>query len=268
MGFDVCQIYFSYRNREVIKDVSLMLEPGYFYGIAGPNGCGKTTFIDLLMGHKRVTRGNISYKGREILSYSKKELAREMALVPQNFHSDFPFNAGEIVMMGRYPYIPRFSTPSVHDTDTVARIMQFTGTEKFRYRCITELSGGERQRVVFARALAQDTPVLMLDEATSNLDIRHTLNLLDMVSEDVREKKKTVIAVIQDINLAATYCDRMIFMKDGTVAAFGETGQVLTPEIIRKVFDVESTVYYDPCSGFRKVSFKRNQGQQAARLKV
>lgn len=259
MGFRVCQIYFSYKNREIIKDISLLLDPGYFYGIVGPNGCGKTTFIDLLMGHKRVARGTICYKGREILSYSKKELARETALVPQNFYSDFPFNAGEIVMMGRYPYIPRFSPPSAHDAEIVTRVMQFTGTEKFRYRSMTELSGGERQRVVFARALAQDTPVLMLDEATSNLDIRHTLNLFDRLSEDVREKKKTVIAVIQDINLAATYCDRMIFMKEGMIAAFGETAQVLRPEIIKKVFDVESTVYFDPCSDSLKVGFKRNQ---------
>ncbi len=224
----------------------------------GPNGCGKTTFIDLLMGHKRVTSGAVIYKGKNIAAYSRKLLAKEISLVPQNFYINFPFNAREIVMMGRYPYIPRFSPPSSEDIKVADEIMMKTGTKKFENRYMTELSGGERQRVVFARALAQNTPVLMLDEATSNLDISHTLNLLDIVADNVKKKGGTVIAVIQDINLAATYCDRMIFMKGGGIAAYGETDEVLTEATIKMVFNVRSKVYSEPYSNSKKVAFMRN----------
>lgn len=257
MGFHVDNMSFSYEDRDVLKDVSLEIEAGHFYGIAGPNGCGKTTFIDLLMGHKLPSSGAITYNGRSLASYSKKELAREIALVPQNFYINFPFTADEVVLMGRYPYMSRFSPPSSEDMEKVNEVMAQTGTEKFRNRYMTELSGGERQRVVFARALVQDTRVLMLDEATSNLDINHTLNLLDIVVNRENDHKKTVIAVVQDINLGAMYCDRMIFMKDGNIAACGDTQDVLTEEIIKTVFDVESNISFDPYSNSRKVSFRR-----------
>ncbi|WP_231714436.1 ABC transporter ATP-binding protein [Desulfonema ishimotonii] len=236
------------------------IEPGYFYGILGPNGCGKSTTIDLLMGHRKPGAGTITYKGRDLFKYPRRELAREMALVPQNFYINFPFTGREIVVMGRYPHMPRFSAPSAKDLAVADTIMERTGTAAFKERYMTEMSGGERQRVVFARALVQETPVLMLDEATSNLDVNHTLKLMDIVSEDVRNRGRTVIAVIQDINLAATYCDRLILMKDGYVAAFGKTGDVLNTENIRSVFGVDSHVWFDTWSESKKVSFKRNNG--------
>jgi len=257
MSFHIDHICFAYERHEVLRGLSLTLESGHFYGIVGPNGCGKTTFIDLLMGHSSPSQGFIFYKDQDILSYPKKELAKEMALVPQNFYINFPFSAEEVVMMGRYPHIPRFSPASSEDIAVVDEIMAKTGTEQFRHRYMTELSGGERQRIVFARALAQNTQVLMLDEATSNLDIRHTLNLLNIVSDGVRKEGKTAIAVIQDINLAASYCDRMIFMKKGKAAAFGETDEVLTAETIQKVFNVDSVIYFEPYSASRKVAFKK-----------
>ncbi|MCP4353444.1 MAG: ABC transporter ATP-binding protein [Desulfobacterales bacterium] len=257
MSFQIDNICFSYENRDVLDDISISLEFGHFYGIVGPNGCGKTTFIDILMRHKHPGSGTVKYQNKNIGLYSRKELAREIALVPQNFYINFPFTAGEIVLMGRTPHIPKFSAPSSHDFDIVDDIMAKTGADKFRNRFITELSGGERQRVVFARALAQDTPVLMLDEGTSNLDINHTLNLLDIVAKDVEEKNKTVISVFQDINLAAMYCDVLIFMKQGKIAASGEKDKVLTEENIKKVFSVDSKIFFEPYSNSRKVAFKR-----------
>ncbi len=259
MSFSLDRISFSYEKRPVLQDISLCLEPGFFYGILGPNGCGKSTLIDLLMGHLRPSAGSISYKARNLPDYSRRELSREIALVPQNFYIDFPFTAREIVIMGRYPRIPRFSSPSAEDLAAVDEIMERTGTAVFSPRFITEMSGGERQRVVFARALAQETPVLMLDEATSNLDVSHTLALMDIVKQDVGEKGSTVIAVIQDINLAAAYCDRLILMKDLGIAAFGETCDVLTPENIQKIFGVQAHVYHEPWSDSIRASFKRMQ---------
>jgi len=259
MLFKIEHITFSYEDRQVIKGIDLDLEPGSFYGIIGPNGCGKSTLIDLLMGHHRPESGIISFQGKDIKTYSRPELAREIALVPQNFYINFPFTGREIVVMGRYPHMPRFSPPSTNDFKVVDDIMEQTGTARFKDRYMTEMSGGERQRIVFARALAQETPVLLLDEATSNLDIKHTLTLLDIVTRDIKNKGKTAIAVIQDINLAATYCQRLIIMKKGKIAAFGKTDDVLTENNIENVFNVNSHIYFDPYSDSRKVSFKKGK---------
>ncbi|MDM8537420.1 ABC transporter ATP-binding protein [Desulfobacterales bacterium HSG17] len=259
MLFKLEQISFSYETRQVINNLDLKLEPGFFYGILGPNGCGKSTLIDLLMGHQRPESGIISFQGKDLKTCSKSELACEIALVPQNFYINFPFTGREIVLMGRYPHMPRFSQPSAHDTDIVDEVMEKTGTAGFKDRYMTEMSGGERQRIVFARALAQETPVLLLDEATSNLDIKHTLTLLDIVAGDIRDKGRTAVAVIQDINLAATYCQRLIIMKQGKIAAFGDTDKVLTENNIKNVFDVNSHIYFDLFSDSRKVSFKKGK---------
>ncbi len=256
-GFAVDDVGFSYRNRPVLQGVNLTVEPGHFYGILGPNGCGKSTFLDLLMGHQQPHAGRLRYNERDMAAFSRRELAREMALVPQNFHVNFPFTAADVVAMGRYPHMPRFSAPSAEDLELVDRVMVLTGTDGFRDRYLTEMSGGERQRVVFARALAQETPVLLLDEATSNLDINHSLTLLDIVRDRVRKEGRTVVAVFQDMNMAAAFCDRLIWMKDGAVIDAGDTDAVLTAENIYTVFGVEAHVSYDSFSRARKVSFKR-----------
>ena len=257
MPFEFSHISFNYVDRKVIDDISLSLAPGKFYGIVGPNGSGKTTLLDLLARHRQPDAGDIFYRGRALASFSKKELSREIALVPQNFYINFPFTVKEIVMMGRYPHIPRFAAPSSQDLDTLQKVMQETETGKFADRYITELSGGERQRVVFARALAQDTPVLILDEATSNLDINFSISLLNIAEQRVKANDNTVVAVMQDINLAAGYCDYLIFMSGGKIAAHGATETVLTPETLRTVFNIEARVYHEPYSGSLQVVFRK-----------
>jgi iron complex transport system ATP-binding protein len=260
MGFEADGIVFSYGDRKVLDGLSFALETGHFYGILGPNGCGKSTLIDILMGLQKPQHGHIRYRGRPLGRRRRRDLAREMALVPQNFYINFPFTALEVVMMGRYPHMPRFSPPAAGDLAAVESVMARTGTLPFKHRYMTEMSGGERQRIIFARALVQDTPVLMLDEATSNLDIHHTLALMDIVAEEVRHGNKLVIAVIQDINLAASYCDRLILMKDGRIVDAGATAGVLTPENIHAVFGVASRIYTDPYTRDLRVSF----GKEAA----
>jgi ABC-type cobalamin/Fe3+-siderophores transport system ATPase subunit len=257
MSFDLKSVDFYYADKKIIDDFTLTLRPGRFYGIIGPNGSGKTTILDLLCKHRRPQSGEVLYQGINIGRYSKRQLSREIALVPQNFYINFPYTVEQVVMMGRYPHIPRFSAPSAADCRIVEDMMARTQISGFTDRLITELSGGERQRVIFARALVQDTPVLILDEATSNLDINYSLCLLNIAAQRVKQQANTVIAVMQDINLAATYCDYLIFMTGGKIAAHGLTAEVLNPDTIAAVFGVKSRVYPDSYCGALQVVFKK-----------
>ena len=257
MPFELNDISFSYTEKKVIDDISMSFVPGRFCGIIGPNGCGKTTLLDLLAKHRQPTDGTIVYKGRDLGSYSTKELSKEIALVPQNFYINFPFTVKEVVMMGRYPHIPRFSAPSAEDIDIVQEIMEKTGVSDYTGRFITELSGGERQRVVFARALAQDTQVLILDEATSNLDVNHSISLLNISEKRMKQQDGTIISVMQDINLAAVYCDYLVFMTKGRIAIHGATKDVLNSDTIRRVFNIDAKVYTESYSESLQVVFKK-----------
>lgn len=256
-GFETKNITFAYGEKVVIKDLSIDIVPAKFYGIIGPNGCGKSTLLDLLTRHKRPEQGSIRFNGNNLARYSKKFLARQIALVPQNFYINFPFTAEQIVIMGRYPHMSRFAAPSKTDMDIVHRVMDATDTDIFKNRYITELSGGERQRVVFARALAQETNILILDEATSNLDVNYALMLLNLAEKRVVADQKTVIAVFQDINLAALFCDYLLFMSSGRIVAHGETDQVLTQALLNRIFHVEAKVAFDSYCNAKQVVFKK-----------
>ena len=257
MTYEINNITFSYPDKKVLDGLSLTIERGKFYGFIGPNGCGKSTFLDLLANHRRPDSGRIRLNDRDLADISKRELSSLVALVPQDFYINFPFPAKEVVMMGRYPHIPRFSRPSAEDVRVVAEIMEKTGTLEFTDRYITELSGGERQRVVIARAIAQDTPYLFLDEATSNLDINHALALLNIAKQGTEKGDKTVLAVMQDINLAALFCDELVFMDQGRVAGSGAVGDILTPQMLFSVFNIDAKVYFESYTDANQVVFRR-----------
>ncbi|MBW2027075.1 MAG: ABC transporter ATP-binding protein [Deltaproteobacteria bacterium] len=235
--FRIADISFSYGNVSVLRHVSLEMREGNFYGILGPNGSGKTTLLDVMAGIKAPDSGRVLFKGKDIRNYNKKELAKGIALVPQEFYINFPFTVKEIVLMGRHPYMPRFGAASADEY-------------------VTELSGGEKQRVVFARALAQDTPVLMLDEGTSNMDIRHTLKILGIARHKVRKDNRTVIAAMHDLNLAAQFCDHLVFLKDGKIVAQGPIDTVLNEQNVKQTFEVEAKIYFDEYSSSRRVAYR------------
>ena len=249
-------IRYEFNGRAAVDNVSLTLAAPHVYGIIGPNGCGKTTLLDLIIDYKKPLSGSVSFNQTPLTDYDQRQIAKQMALVPQNFYINFPFTVEEVVMMGRYPHIPRFSNPSSDDRQIVETVMQQTDVYRLKGRYITELSGGERQRVIFARALAQQTPVLLLDEATSNMDINHSIAVLKIAAAEVAQRETMVIAVMQDLNLAAMFCDHLIFMKKGRVLVQGPISETLTSDTVRAVFDVDSKVYYDEYCQSNQIVFK------------
>lgn len=260
--FSLVDVSFAYGTSAVLQDITLSLAPGRFYGVVGPNGCGKTTFLDLLTGGKKQLTGTIDFKGKKLQSYAKRELARQLALVPQEFDTGFGFTVEEIVLMGRHPHIDRFSAPSQQDWLAVDAAMECIGISTLRHRYTNSLSGGQKQRTVVARALAQNASVLLFDEATSSLDVKYTLQIFNIARRLVQNDGRTVIAVIHNLNLAAAYCDQLLFIKDGRIVHHGPTEHTMTAKIIAEVFDVQAKVAFDPFNGTQQVSFQYWQEEQ------
>jgi len=246
MGFRIEDLSFGYESHPVLAGLSLELAPCRFHGVLGPNGCGKTTLLDLLSGFLKADRGRILLAGRPLSAYGPRELARAVAMVPQDYRAQFPFRTREVVRMGRHPHLGRFSHPSARDLDVAEQAMEIAGVAHLADRVVTELSGGEKQRVVFARALAQDTRVLLLDEPTASLDISHAIGILQTARKRVHERGVTVAAVMQDINLAARFCDFLVILSSRGLVAYGPTDRVLTQDNLREAFGVEALVRHEP----------------------
>lgn len=234
---------FSYGKRQALRGITLDIYEGQFYGLVGPNGCGKTTKLDLILGIKTPTTGSVFVYGKDVRDYARRELARIISLVPQEYQSSFSFTVEEVVLMGRHPHKERLFSYSPWDREIAKEVMEKMELIPLKDRFITQLSGGEKQRVIFARAMAQQTPVLLLDEATSNMDIYYTLLCLGNVKQEVKAGKRTVIATFHDLNLASHFCDSLILMKEGKIVAYGPTKDVLTPENIMKTFGVTCKIY-------------------------
>ena len=246
----------GYGDRDVLHGISLSLAAGRFYGLVGPNGSGKTTLLDLMLGNLAPRQGAVLFRGQGIERYPRRDLARAIALVPQEFAVNFDFTVLEVVMMGRHPHIPRFASPSAHDTEIVEQVLWELGIDHLKERLVTHLSGGEKQRVVVARALAQDTPVLILDEATSSLDIQHSLQIFQVLKRRCREQQATVIAAIHDLNFAAAYCDAIILLNGGRLVTIGPPREVLTPELLGQVFAIDCQAFDEPFAGAYQVAYR------------
>ncbi len=249
-------VSFARNRRPVLDAVSLKIRPGKWCGILGPNGSGKTTLLDLLCGLLEPNSGALAYRGQPLRQWSRRQLARRVALVPQDFALRFAFSVREAVEMGRHPHLGRLASMPAQDYALVDAVMAEMGIAELAERPVTQLSGGEKQRVAVARALVQEPEALLLDEATSNLDIHHSLAILNLLRRRVDGQGLTVVAALHDLNLAGLFCDELLFLKNGRLVCHGETAAVLRPEIIQEVYGVQAQVRQDAFTGCLQVSCK------------
>jgi iron complex transport system ATP-binding protein len=242
---DVRNLSVSFGDVAVLSDVDFSVERGTLVGLVGPNGAGKTTTLRTLRATLPPEDGRVCVAGNPLSDRSAKAVSRLVASTPQATTLSFDFTVEKVVEMGRTPHLGRFERPGQADRDAVEAAMARTDVTQFAERQITSLSGGERQRVLLARALAQETPVLLLDEPTASLDINHAVRTLELVRDLVADGK-TVVAVIHDLNLAARYCDELLLLADGGIRAAGDPASVLTTETLGDAFDAETLVTTQP----------------------
>ncbi|WP_419175201.1 ABC transporter ATP-binding protein [Desulfosediminicola sp.] len=242
--YQVSDCYYQYRNHPCLSRLNFQLKKGKMYGLIGPNGSGKTTLINLLNGSRQPTRGKVQLRGTVVHRLPKLDLAKVLSFVPQNVALHFEYSVFEVVMMGRHPFIDRFGTPSQKDIDLVMEAIKTLDIYQLRNRMVTRLSGGERQRVLVARALAQNTEVLVLDEPTASLDVRHSIDIMQALRERVDHDSITVVGAIHDLDLAAAYCDELIVMENGQIAASGSVEDILTSELLQTVFRVHADIVH------------------------
>jgi iron complex transport system ATP-binding protein len=243
-----------------LREVSLDLVPGELVGLVGPNGCGKTTLIRAVTRVVPSVSGEIRIGGEDVASLSQVEIARRVAVVPQEPFLPQAFTALECVLMGRTPHLRLLENEGPRDFEAARTAMQRTDTWDLAERPVGQLSGGERQRVVVARALAQETPVLLLDEPTAHLDIGHQASVLGLMRSLCRDERKAVLAVVHDLTLAAAYCDRLVLLRPGgSLVAAGSPEDILRPELLSEVYAAGVDVFPHPVTG-RPVVAPRMEG--------
>lgn len=236
-------------DRIALRDVSLSAAAGDVVGLIGPNGSGKTTFVRAVTGVIKPLSGRVLLSGRDASHLPQREIARLVAVVPQEPTLPAAFTALECVLMGRTPYLRLLENESSRDIDASRRAMRETDTWELANRRLGELSGGERQRVIVARALAQETPVLLLDEPTAHLDVGHQVAVLSLMRTIARQQGKAVVSVVHDLTLAGQYCDRLVMLRAGSVIATGTPDEVLRPELLADVYGLAVEVFPHPRTG-------------------
>jgi iron complex transport system ATP-binding protein len=239
---------FAYDRRPILKGVSLAVEAGEFVGLIGANGSGKTTLLRVLPGLLPASAGEVRLCGAVLQSLSRREIATHATVVQQDTRIDFAFTVREVVAMGRTPYLGRFTPEQPADKAAIDRAMHETETDIFAQRSVMELSGGERQRVHLARAIAQETRIILLDEPTANLDLTHQFEALQLVKAYTRAGG-AALAAIHDLSLAARFCDRLLLLSQGQIVASGPAADVINENNLMRHFALRARVWRDEETG-------------------
>jgi len=245
-SIDVKNLNYSVSDKDILKDINLSVNKGKFYSIIGPNGSGKTTLLRNIANSLEVSKNKVFVENKDLLSYNQRDLAKAMSYVPQDNTSDFDFSVWDIVLMGRYPYLRRFEQESAKDIEIAENALKLTKTFHLKDKNIRFLSGGERQRVFIARALTQETNILILDEPISMLDIHHALEIMDTIKHLNSTVGITILTVLHDLNIAAEYSDELILLDEGEIVAIGTPEKVLTSENLEKVYKIKVSISKNP----------------------
>ncbi|NMG08556.1 ABC transporter ATP-binding protein [Brasilonema sp. UFV-L1] len=251
MKLEVKNLSWSTEGKQILSDINLEVSSGEFVGLIGPNGSGKSTLLRCIYRVLKPNTGVITLNGKNVWHLSAREMAQATAVVLQETPTEFDFTVEEMVWMGRNPHQGLFDRETEKDHSIVLGALEQVGLSTFAERSFASLSGGEKQRVLIARAIAQQARFLVLDEPTNHLDIRYQLELLELV----KGLGVTTLAALHDLNLAATYCDRIYVLKEGTIAAAGKPQVLLQPTLIREVFGVGSVVARDSRTDKLRITF-------------
>lgn len=226
----------SYGKRPILREVTFSVAQGEYFVVIGPNGSGKTSLVKVISGALKPQSGRVEIMGRSIGAIRRRELARAVALVPQNAPVDVPFTAAEVVLLGRSPHLGLLTFEGRKDMEIVEQAMRFTNVDHLARSRLDQLSAGERQRVLIARAICQRAGTIILDEPTASLDIAHQVHIMDLMEKLRREQGVTVIMVSHDLNLAAMYAQRILLLNHGKVVRIGSAEEVFQPEVIEPAY--------------------------------
>ncbi|CAM2962082.1 ABC transporter ATP-binding protein [Hathewaya histolytica] len=244
-------ITYKINNIDILKNINISINYGEFVGLVGPNGCGKSTLLKNIYRIYTPTGGCIYLNEKNIFKLTNKEIAKQMAVVAQENSTEFDFSVLEIVLMGRFAHKELFQSDNKRDMNIAEEALHTVGMEEFKERSFLSLSGGEKQRVLIARALVQEAKVLILDEPTNHLDIGYQLQIMDII----KSQRLTTFSAIHDLNIAAFYCDKIFLMSQGEVVKFGTPEEVLTKDMIKKLFRVEAYISKNPCTNKLNISY-------------
>lgn len=246
MRLQIESIRVGYDNKTIVHDLSLQIPDGKMTTIIGSNGCGKSTLLKAITRILKHDSGQVILDGQNIAKIHTKELAKELAILPQSPESAHGLTVEELVSYGRFPYQKGFGNLSQKDKDVIDWSLQVTKTDAFRQHPVDALSGGQRQRVWIAMALAQETDIIFLDEPTTYLDMAHQLEVLELLSMLNKEEGRTIVMVLHDLNQAARFSDYIVALAQGELVKFGTAEEVIVPEVLKKVFHIDAVIGKDP----------------------